>query len=96
MPLLDRANISTAGQKIKKVQAIKLVKSNKSKNMLCEIAFLALLNFFSVQKLKLQKMEFGQIKFFVKLIYNNFTSFFSFWPWTFLIFWPAVSGTSQN
>ena len=29
----------------------KLVKSNKSKNFFCEIAFLAVLNFFPVQKL---------------------------------------------
>ena len=50
----------------------KLVKSNKPK---FEIAFLTFLNFFLIQKinfwpfLKQQKIEFGQKKFFVKLIY---------------------------
>ena len=38
-------------RKFKKVQAKKLVKSNKSKNFFREIAFLAVLNFFPVQKL---------------------------------------------
>ena len=38
-------------RKLKKVQAKKLVKSNKSKNFFREIAFLAVLNFFPVQKL---------------------------------------------
>ena len=56
------------------------MKSNKSKNFFREIAFLAVLNFFPVQKLmvlsflKLQKMEFGQKKFFVisKMAKNQF------------------------
>ena len=38
-------------KKLKKVQAKKLVKSNKSKIIFREIAFLAVLNFFPVQKL---------------------------------------------
>ena len=42
---------SQQARKLKKVQAKKLVKSNKSKILLCEIAFLAVLNFFPVQKL---------------------------------------------
>ena len=42
---------TAAGQKIKKVQAKKLVKSNKSKCFFREIAFLAFLNLFPVQKL---------------------------------------------
>ena len=54
---------------------------------------LAGLNFFSHFKfyfwpfLKLQKLEFGQIKFFVKLIYLMSRLF---WPWFFKIFWPPV------
>ena len=57
-------------ENLKKVQANKkLVKTNKS-FFFREIAFLAVLNFFPVQKfdfwpfLNLQKMEFGQKKFF--------------------------------
>ena len=38
-------------RKFQKVRAKKLVKSNKSKNFFREIAFLAVLNFFLVQKL---------------------------------------------
>ena len=38
-------------RKFKKVQAEKLMKSNKSKKNFREIAFLAVLNFFPVQKL---------------------------------------------
>ena len=41
----------TAGQKIKKFQAKKLVKSNKSNFFFREIAFLAVLTLFPVQKL---------------------------------------------
>ncbi len=50
-------------RKFRKVQAKKLVKSNKSKNIFREIAFLAVLNIFPVQKLifghflKLQKVQ---------------------------------------
>ena len=40
-----------AGQKIKESPDKKLVKSNKSKKILREIVFLAVLNFFPVQKL---------------------------------------------
>ena len=56
-----------------------------------EIAFLAVLNFFPVQKidfwpfLKLQKMEFGQN--FCEIDLFDFTSFLA---WTFLNFWPTV------
>ena len=42
---------SQRARKFKKVQAKKLVKSNKSKIFFREIAFLADLNFFPVQKL---------------------------------------------
>ena len=55
---------SQSARKLKRVQAKKLVKSNKSKKIR-GIAFLAVVNFFQVQKfifgqfLKLQKMEFG-------------------------------------
>ena len=51
-------------------------------NFLCEIAFLAVLNFFLVHKidfwsfLKLQKMEFGQKKFFREIDLFDFMSFF--------------------
>ena len=38
-------------RKFEKVQVKKLVKSNKSKTVFREIAFLAVLNFFPVQKL---------------------------------------------
>ena len=38
-------------ESLKKVRAKKLVKSNKSKIIFVEIAFLAVLNFFPVQKL---------------------------------------------
>ena len=57
------------------------MKSNKSKKNFREIAFLAVLNFFSVQKidcwpfLKLQKMKFGQKKF-REIDLFDFTSFF--------------------
>ena len=43
--------IYIAGQKFKKGKAKKLVKSNKSIKKICEIAFLAVLNFFPVEKL---------------------------------------------
>ena len=49
-----------------------------------EIAFLAVLNFFPVQKLifglflKLQKIDFGQKNFFREIDLFDFTSFF--WP----------------
>jgi len=75
----------TAGQKkVKKVQARKkLVKSNKSKKFFFrEIAFLAVLNFFSSSKidfwpfLNLQKMEFGPNKFFREIDLFDFTSCF--------------------
>ena len=56
-------------ENLKKVQAKKLVKSNKS-FFFREIAFLAVFNFFPVQKfifwpsfLKLQKMDFGEKNF---------------------------------
>ena len=38
-------------ENLKKVQVKKLVKSNKSKKLFCEIAFLPVLNFFPVPKL---------------------------------------------
>ena len=72
-------NKAQRARKFKKVLVEKLVKSNKSK-FFGEIAFLAVLNFFPIQKLifwpffKLQKMELRkkirQIDLFV------FTSFF--------------------
>ena len=73
--------MSHRARKFKKVLAKTLVKSNKS-TFLREIAFLAVLNFFPVQKidfwpiLKMQKMEFGQnkIREIVSLI--DFASFF--------------------
>ena len=47
-----RLPFHSRGQKIeKKVQAKKLVKSNKTKKILREIAFLAVLNYFPVKKL---------------------------------------------
>ena len=57
------------------------MKSNKSKKIFREIAFLAVLNFFPVQKidfwpfLKMQKMEFGQKKI-REIELFDFTSFF--------------------
>ena len=59
------------------------MKSNKSKNFFCEIAFLAVLNIFPVKKndfwpyLKLQRMEFRP-KIFREIDLFDFTSFF--WP----------------
>ena len=53
-------------ENLKKPRPKKLVKSSKSKKNFREIAFLAVLNFFPVQKLnfgdfyKWHKMEFGQ------------------------------------
>ena len=74
--------MSQWGQKIKKSPGHKkLVKSNKSKNFFCEIAFLAVLNFFPSSKIdfwqffKLGKMEFGQKKF-REIDLFDFTSFF--------------------
>ena len=58
-----------------------------------EIAFLAVLNFFLVQKIdfwpimKFKKMEFGGKFFFVKLIYLNSRVF---WHGLFKIFWPTA------
>ena len=49
--LIMSHNESQRARKFKKVQAKKLVKSNKSKNVFREITFLAVLNFFPVQKL---------------------------------------------
>ena len=67
-------------RKFKPVQAKKLVKSNLFSR---EIAFLAVLNFFLVQKLifghflKLQKMKLGQRKkFFREIDLFDFTIFF--------------------
>ena len=48
---------SQRARKFKKVQAKKLVKSNKSKYFFREIAFLAVLNFFPIQKLILAIFE---------------------------------------
>ena len=72
----------TASQKFKKVQAKKLVKSNKSKKnfFFREIAYLAVLNFFLVQKLifghfwnsKKWNLAKKKKKKFVKLIYFQF------------------------
>ena len=62
-------------EKFKKVQAKKLVKLNKFKKFVREIAFLAVLNFFPVQKLMFahfwnrKKWNLAQKFFFVKLIY---------------------------
>ena len=66
---------------MKKVHAKKLAKSNKSKKFR-ELAFLAVLNFFPVQKidiwpfLKFKKMEFGQKNFFREINLFVFTNFF--------------------
>ena len=60
--------MSQWAKKVKKVQSKNLVKSNKSKNLFCEIASLAVLNFFPSSKfdfwpfLKRQKMEFCKKK----------------------------------
>ena len=77
---------SQRARKFKKVQAKKLVKSNKLKIFFREIAFLAVLNFFPSSKidfwpfLKLQKMEFGQKKI-PEIDLFDFTNFLA---WTFL------------
>jgi len=77
------------GQKIlKSPDRKKLVKSNKSKNIFREIAFLAVLNFFPAQSLifghflKLQKIESGQ-KIFREITIFYFTSFFLAWTFKF-------------
>ena len=69
-----KANIHTQwDRKFKKFQAKKLVKTNKSKKCFHEIAFLAVLNFFPVQKLifchfwNCKKWNLSK-HFFVKLI----------------------------
>ena len=78
---LKKPNISQWARKFKKVQAKKLVKSNKSKIFFREIAFLAVINIFPSSKidfwpfLKFQKMEFGQ-KNFREIDLFDFTSFF--------------------
>ena len=48
---IKKALHSGGPENFKKVQAKKFMKSNLSKNLLREIAFLAALNFFPVQKL---------------------------------------------
>ena len=60
--------VTQKARKLKKVQAKKLVKLNKSKILFPEIAFLAVLNFFPVSSkidfwpfLKLQKMELNYL-----------------------------------
>ena len=74
-------------RKWKKVQANQFVKSNESKNFCREIAFLAVWNFFLVQKLifghfwNCKKWNLVK-KNFVKLIYLIARGFF----WTFLKF----------
>ena len=65
---------SQRARKFKKVQAKKLVKSNKSKKFFREISFLVVLTFSPVQKLifglfKMARNGFWQRKKFVKLIY---------------------------
>ena len=69
-------------RKLKKVQAKKLVKSNKSiKKIFREITFLAVLNFFPIQKLnfwpflKLQKKRIWSKKFFCQIDLFDFTVF---------------------
>ena len=47
-------------RKFKKVQAKKLMKSNKSKKIFRQILFLAILNFFPVQKLILAIFEIAK------------------------------------
>ena len=71
-------------RKFKKVQAKKLVKSNKS-NFFREIAFLAVLNFKNLflAIFEIAKNGIWSKKFFVKLILFDFTSFFG---WTFFNF----------
>ena len=82
-------SIAQRARKFKKVQATKLVKSNESKKIFREIALLAVLNFFLVQKLifghfsnskklNLAKNIFHEIDLF------DFTCFF--FAWTFVNF----------
>ena len=77
------------GQKIKEVQAKKLVKSNRSKFSFREFVFLEVLNFFPVQKLifghfwNCKKWNLVK-KNFVKLIY--LISWVFYLAWTFLNF----------
>ena len=80
---INSPNTYTAGQKIFK----------KSRKKTREIAFLAVLNFFPVEKLifghifKIAKMEFGQ----KKISWDWFICFHEFfWPGLFEIFWPTV------
>ena len=70
----------------------KLMKSNKSDFFPRKIAFLAVLNFFPVQKLNLAIFEIAKNgnwskKFFCEIDLFDFTSFLA---WTFFIFWPTV------
>ena len=51
---------SSGPENFQKVQAKKVVKSNKSKTFLREIAFLAVLNFFPLQKLILAIFEIAK------------------------------------
>ena len=82
--------MSTVGQKILKSPGKKLVKTNKS-FFSSEIAFLAVLNFFLVQKLIFGHFRNCTKWIFVKFFFReidlfDFTSFFA---WTFLIFCPT-------
>ena len=85
-------NYTAQARKFKKGQAKKLLKSNITKKFFREIAFLAVLNFFPVQKLicgYFWNCKKGNLvkKFFVKLIYLISRVFLR---GLFLIFWPAV------
>ena len=76
----------------KKVQAKKLVKSNKSKKYLREIAFLAVLNFFPVQILIFGHFwnckKWNLAKYFSWNWFIWFHEFF--WPGLFQICWPTL------
>ena len=83
---------STRARKFKKVQAKKLVKSNKSKFFFREIAFLAVLNFFPVQKLIFGHFWNCKKWNLVKKIFSSNCIFgiFKLFPTSKIDFWPFL------
>ena len=83
--------IHSGPEKLKKTRQKKLVKSNKSNKVFREIAFLAVLNFFPVQKWNLAIFEIAKNGiwskiFFVKLIYLISRGFFLDWTFNKIIY----------
>ena len=77
--------IHSRPENLKKSRSKKLVKSNKSKYFFCEIAFLAVLNFFPVQKL-----IFGHFWNCKKWNLGKQIFSWNWFIWFYEFFWPGL------